>query len=140
MQDFKIELFEKEYKINFPSYLHLSEQDSFSIRSKISGKYNLSIHSLNKELSSIELPLEDINVEENFDISRIFEIIKLSPLSKIYINWYKFDDIDLFNLVDFNKYFYDIWFPSSDDIDIFDESLNWIISIRHDGFVSYIKI
>lgn len=38
-----------------------------------------------------------------------------------------------------DKYFYDIWFPIADDIDLFDKSLSWILSIRHDGCITYIK-
>ena len=56
----------------------------------------------------------------------------------MYINWSDFKDIDVLDLEDVLRYFYDIWFPGMDDIEIFDETFNWLVSIRHDGVVSYV--
>jgi len=84
--------------------------------------------------------LENIDAKDGFNLIDTLNSISILPLPKIYINWYQFDDIDLINTSDLNKYFDDIWFPSADDIDLFDESLNWIVSIRHDGNVCFLKI
>lgn len=75
---------------------------------------------------------------ENFKLIDNLKKIGITPMKEVFINWYRFERIDVFNAVDLDKFFYNIWFPSSDDIDIFDESLNWIVSIRHDGIISYI--
>ena len=32
-----------------------------------------------------------------------------------------------------SKYFSDIWYPSTDDIDVFDSSVSWILSVNHEG-------
>jgi hypothetical protein len=58
----------------------------------------------------------------------------------IFLNWYRYDDVDEMRLADVTKFFEDIWYPSSDDLDIFDESLRWILSIRHDGEVKYVNL
>lgn len=42
-------------------------------------------------------------------------------------------------LDDLNKYFYDIWYPVAEDIEIFDRECNWMILISHDGDVGYIS-
>ncbi len=42
-------------------------------------------------------------------------------------------------LDDLNKYFYDIWYPVVEDIEIFDRECNWMILISHDGDVGYIS-
>ena len=55
------------------------------------------------------------------------------------INFCRFDDIDEMKLDDLNKYFYDIWYPVVEDIEIFDRECNWMILISHDGDVGYIS-
>ena len=62
-------------------------------------------------------------------------MLNIKPNLQVYLNWYSFTDIDILNIIFLDKYFFDIWYPISDDIDIFDESLNWFLSIRHDGNV-----
>ena len=39
-----------------------------------------------------------------------------------------------------NKYFDDIWYPDSDDIDIFDQTLSWILTVLHNGDVKILQI
>jgi hypothetical protein len=57
------------------------------------------------------------------------------PKSGWHINWMHFDVVDKMKTVDFIKYFEYIWYPSSDDIDVIDENLNWIMLIDHEGGV-----
>ncbi len=40
----------------------------------------------------------------------------------------------------FLNFFSDIWYPSLDDIEIFDLNLNWIVSVRHYGGIYYVKL
>lgn len=139
MEDFKVDLFKEEYKINFPNYIHLPESDCLELIRVISKKYKISVESLVKELNSIQSFLENVNAKDDFKLIDVLNRLSIKPSSQIYINWYRFDDIDVFDIIDLDKYFYDIWFSSSDDIDLFDKSLDWIISIRHDGCISFVK-
>ena len=41
---------------------------------------------------------------------------------------------------DLNKHFYDVWYPSSDDIELFDDTLDWIIFVRHYGGVQLLAL
>ena len=77
----------------------------------------------------------DANNEQDFNIKKIFQHLDKDVTFKVYINWFRFDNIDQMKFNDFSTYFYDIWFPSVDDIDLFDESYSWIVSIRHDGMI-----
>lgn len=43
------------------------------------------------------------------------------------------------SFVDLANFFDYIWFPSSDDVDIFDASFDWILSIDHAGFVKLLN-
>jgi hypothetical protein len=139
METFKIDLFKKEYKIVFPNFVHLSENECLPLIAQISKKFDLEINNLIQSISLRQSYLENIDAKDGFNLIETLNSISILPLAKIYINWYQFDNIDLLFTSDLNKYFYDIWFPSADDIDLFDESLNWIVSIRHDGIVSFLK-
>jgi hypothetical protein len=58
---------------------------------------------------------------------------------KVYLNWYRFDDIDQIDLAALDQYFSDIWYPGSDDLDVFDDSTDWIVSIAHFGKIRFFK-
>jgi hypothetical protein len=140
MEKFKVDLFAGEYKIDFPEYSHLSESECLNLIERLSKIFDMNFMSnVANDLIQKQFFLENINANDEFHLMKVFEKLNINPSLKTYINWYQFRDIDLIKTIDLDKYFYDIWFPSADDIDIFDENLNWIISIRHDGVVSYCK-
>jgi hypothetical protein len=138
MESFKIDLFNKEYKTEFPNYVHLSESYCLILIDSLSKRYGTSIVSMVEDLNSKQTFIENVDTMNGFKVIDALKAINIKPLSKIYINWYKFNDIDLLNLIDLDKYFYDIWFSGADDIDLFDESLDWIFTIRHDGCTSFL--
>jgi hypothetical protein len=53
---------------------------------------------------------------------------------QLYISW-SWDSIDEMAAADFCKWFDDIWYPSSDDIVVFDASCAWYVLIDHHGVV-----
>lgn len=59
-----------------------------------------------------------------------------TPLSSdVYIAWSGcscFDRIEWDDLLGLFEY---VWYPSIDDIDLFDDSLGWFLSVDHDGMV-----
>ena len=52
---------------------------------------------------------------------------------------YGFDDADEMHFGDLDKYFYDIWYPVTDDIDIFDDTFKWLLLIVHNGCLRMAK-
>ena len=140
MEDFKIELFKKEYESEFPKFKHLNIEDSRFIEDRIIEKFNIiNRKNLIDELCEKQSWIENFNVDENFELLNFLNSYSIDFDDEIYINWYKFDNIDKIKIIDLNNYFYDIWYPSADDIDLFDENLNWILTIRHDGSVSLVR-
>jgi hypothetical protein len=139
MDKFKIDLFESEYKMSFPEYKTLTQPKCQRIVDKISKKYSLNTSTIEKELSLKQVFYEKSNGAENFKLIEILSDLKIKPMKKIFINWFGFEKIDMFNIEDVDKYFDSIWFPGPDDIDLFDETLNWILAVRHDGCISVIK-
>ncbi|SEP46075.1 hypothetical protein [Mucilaginibacter sp. OK283] len=138
MDEFKISLFENEHNASFPQHRELTKLESQKLANEISKKYNINILNFEMDLAAKQSFYNESDSLENFKLIDNLKKIGITPMKEVFINWYRFERIDVFNAVDLDKFFYNIWFPSSDDIDIFDESLNWIVSIRHDGIISYI--
>ena len=65
----------------------------------------------------------------------ISEICKRQLPTHLYVCWDYFYAIDRFDYNDIVKYFSDIWYPSVDDIIIFDDSYKVCMMIRHDGVI-----
>jgi len=117
----------------------LSEDDTLNLLERLFCKYKSNdIISLMRNLLSIETFLPNVYADGNLKLNDLFTHLRITPKSEIYVNWYRFNDVDLFDIQDLDRCFYDIWFPFSDDIDLFDNSLDWMISIRHDGAISFV--
>ena len=138
MDEFKISLFETEHKASFPQYRELTKLEGQKLADEISKKFNINILNFEMDLAAKQSFYNESDSLESFKLIDTLRGIGIIPMKEIFVNWYKFERLDVFNAVDLDKYFYDIWFPSADDIDIFDESLKWVVSIRHDGIISYI--
>lgn len=142
MEDFKLELFKEEYGRDFPSFTSLSQTECKGIREIICEKFGLSegadLLSFAKEISHKQIHVPEFDATDNFELTQCLDRLGISFDQDILLNWYQFDEIDRIKIEDVNQYFDDIWFPDSDDIDLFDKSLDWILSIRHDGEISVI--
>ena len=80
--------------------------------------------------------MEGLNAgDENFDLENVTQTAGISVHDKVFVNWYHFDKIDTLAFKDLAVFLGYIWYPSSDDIDIFDSSFSWIVSITHQGEV-----
>ncbi len=138
MDQFKIELFENEYDREFVDFISLSKNECDLLKNKLYEKNKIQT-SINffEWYENKKSYLLETEIDCDIDLSAIFNKLSIKYKDKVYINWTCFDSIDIFNVYDLINYFHDIWFPSSDDIEIFDESFDWILSIRHDGVISY---
>jgi hypothetical protein len=77
----------------------------------------------------------DVDADNGFDLRKLISARNLRPQEEVLLNWLRFDNMDRLAFSDLSQYFDDIWYPSSDDIDIFDDTLDWFVFIRHDGCV-----
>lgn len=80
----------------------------------------------------------DANLD-GFDLMALMGRVGIHPKASVYLNWYRFDDIDVMSTDQLSRYFSDIWYPSVDDLDIFDDSLDWVLMVRHYGTVSLVQ-
>jgi len=74
--------------------------------------------------------------DEGFALRRALKAAGICPLERVAINWGRFDDIDWAQLDELSLLFSDVWYPGSDDIDLFDSTLTWVLTICHEGYVS----
>ena len=139
MENFKLENFKKEYGLDMPIEKHLSLYDCNVILSCIYDKFH--VYDVNDLFSKLENESIYVTSVENetINVEDVFFNLGIIVSSNVFINWYKFDNIDSLSFRNLCRYFDDIWYPAIDDIEIFDETCNWILSIRHYGIVSYLK-
>ena len=141
MEAFKIEHFSKVHNgLSFPWFHSLTVDEKQLMQNRLLKKLSMTEdkNTLNLvcTLSEIGKVHQGFNAQDkNFDLIKVFESLGIHTSDCVYINWYRFDQVDKIKLVDLAKYFDDIWYPSSDDLDIFDDNLSWFISISHEGEV-----
>jgi len=139
MEKFKISLFEKEYNKNFPDYYSLTVSECSALKALITKRFEIDTQNIEQSLFSKLSFYEHSNALEHFSLHDVLNRHDILPLNDVYINWSQFEKIDSISTQDLAQYFDDIWFPSAEDIDIFDKSLGWLLYIRHDGCIYFYK-
>lgn len=136
MESFKIEQFEQENGVgSFPHFKSLTAEECEQVRRRIALSLGLEPNVDSKILLEKIFSLR-INRMVNFvngalDLASELASISVDAESLVFINWYRFDDIDQIKLGDLSIHFNDIWHPIADDIEIFDSTLSWVASISH---------
>lgn len=142
MEAFKIALFEQEYVYSFPSYRSLPLSEAQALQARIASRFGLKASRAPTEfasaLASRQTYSHGVNAEDNFSLLPMLTALGITPLPELFINWGRFEELDTFQTADVARYFNNLWYPVADDIDLFDASVNWVVSIRHDGVVSFI--
>lgn len=143
MENFKIEHFKEDNPSKeFPWYKTLSSDEAKIVYEEISNKVGINVNpdQLVIKIDEIGTPIKSFNAaNEDFTLSKVFEALNISPNKNVFINWYRFDDIDEMCLEDLNQHFDDVWYPGSDDIDIFDANFSWILSVSHSGTIKFLE-
>jgi hypothetical protein len=142
MEEHKRRNFEKAHPgVPFPSIQAATPEEVRYIRRRFVGCLGLKDTytglDLARTVAALSSPIVGINAaDDHFDLMQVLGRLGLQPESHVFLNWYRFDRIDKLRTKDLTTYFSDFWYPSSDDIEIFDNSWSWIVSIFHDGTVS----
>jgi hypothetical protein len=140
MDTFKIDNFCRANPgAEFPQFTHLTSAECTQLRATIAEHIGLDQQTdslvLVESLWAAAEFVPVIDADNGFDLRRLISSRGLKSGTDVLVNWHRFDNIDRFALSDLSKCFSDIWYPSSDDIEIFDASLDWFVFIRHDGRV-----
>jgi hypothetical protein len=146
MDQIKIANFPKAYSgRTFPRFRSLSLDDAGKIKSLLADRLGM-----RSDISGLELVcaipekaqhLSNMNAEDaDFNLDALFKQLELHPQRNIYINWCQFDDVDEMEAADLIRYFDDVWYPAADAIELFDDSLSWILAVDYSGNLSYLKL
>ena len=135
MDQIKLENFRKEYGFEMPIVRSLSLDECLKIRENLLHKFSLDDIDEFFKIDKFS-KLDGFNADEaNFDLKALFSKLNITAPNEICINFNKFESIDILRFEDFSKFFSDIWYPSLDDIEIFDINLSFIFSVRHYGAI-----
>ena len=145
MDQYKIDNFHREdSKKNFPFFHTLSGKCMVNIRANLCSRVGLPSEidclSLATELGKLATIIEGLSCHsDEFVLRELLRSNSIILREHVFINWYRYDKIDKMYSEDVCNHFYDIWYPGPDDIDLFDESFSWIISISHEGSLSLLR-
>ena len=94
---------------------------------------------LTHHLDSILRPVDNHDARApDFNLADVARDLGIDPKKWVYVNWYRYDRLDKIDFESLVKYFPSIWYPSSDDIELFDDTCSWILGIDHTGGVAAI--
>ena len=137
MDQIKLENFRKEHGFEIPIVRSLSNDECIKIRENLLHKFSLDDIDEFFKIDKFSR-LDGFNADEEiFDLKAVFGKLNIATPNEICINFNKFESIDILHFDDLSKFFSDIWYPSLDDIEIFDINLSFIFSVRHYGAIYY---
>ena len=140
MDQIKLENFRKEHGFDMPIIRSLSPSECLKIKENLLHKFSLQNIDEFFKIDKFSR-LDGFNADEaNFDPKALFSKLNITAPNEICINFNKFESIDILHFDDLSKFFSDIWYPSLDDIEIFDINLSFIISVRHYGAIYYFTL
>lgn len=138
MDRVKIDNFVRENPdLEFPSITPLGAVETEKIRQMLASRLEIEDPTglaLVNCVDSLGRPVVGVAADQHgFSVLEVLASLGLSFSEYVYINWYRYDQIDAVRLQDLDKHFSDFWYPSVDDMDLFDTSLKWILSVSHFG-------
>lgn len=146
MELFKIKNFNNTHKTEtFPPFMEMNNFEIYNIIHNVltefvEGNLVLNNQILLELIHSKATFIEGINaMDDDFKLKTFLINNHLDASKYCYVNWDIFDKIDKFKIEDLCNFFDDIWYPSSDDLEIISEDFKWIICISHFGGLSILK-
>jgi hypothetical protein len=124
----------------FPEYRPLSAASAAILRDSLKRRFNIATDAdpltVARELDALGVVWAGFNAQdETFRVSKVLASARIAAREHAYVNWYRYDNIDKIRFDDLDRSLVDLWYPGADDIDIFDDSLGWVLSIAHHGSV-----
>ena len=146
MDSVKIENFKRSYPgESFPRFRSLTGAECGGLRHRLAK--SLGIDRVEDTLLLVRrlhgCPSIDLGIVQEtgpIDVGNLVERCGFRCGATAYINWHRFDDIDEISIVDLSRFFDDLWYPGSDDIEIMNESMDWVLVVDHDGWMRFIRL
>lgn len=125
---------------HFPSFRELEAMHAKKIRDSLVLSFGVAQAenslALVLELDSLAETLDGVDAESRtFDLQATLQNAGIRPQPHVLLTWDRFDKFDQMLTDDVVAVFSSIWYPSSDDLSICDDTAEWILSITHYGAV-----
>jgi hypothetical protein len=146
MQAFKITDFHREHPNEpFPGYSTLDPGACERLRSQVAAHLGLPTTTgsltLVQRLFTMSRVLAGADAQaDEFDLTAALGAVHVVPQEHVYIDWHRFDAIDRMAFADLARCFDDIWYPSSDDITLFDDTFSWVVFVHHEGTLRWVLL
>jgi len=138
----KIVDFQKKHGQAFPPFRHIAGTDASALEVRLLSRLGLDSSATQavqwSQLDSRLRGVAGFNANETgFRLEKVFEQLGIHPSHAVYVAWSNEPgNIDEMPFEQLCRIFSDVWWPSADDIDLFDDSLSWFVRIDHDGNVA----
>ena len=146
MEAIKIENYEREHGAgSFVSFRHLSKKEADHkfglLRQRLESADELDALQVVSLIRNKGVVVEGVDAtRDDFDLKYLLNQLKFDVADTLFLNWYRFDKIDELRTDDVCAKFTDIWYSSSDDLDVFDSNIDWLLSIEHNGTVRALSL
>jgi hypothetical protein len=113
--------------------------EASAVRARLLQKLGLPLQSsglaLVKAIEAKSRPLKGLDASSSgFNLGHLLAELQDEAASlEVFLNWYRFDELDRVRVSTLAAFFTDIWYPSADDLDIVDPRLRWVVSVAHHG-------
>lgn len=142
MQQWRIEEFQHNTGRRFPSVRTMATHDAKIVARRLLSRlgYTESIEEprLWATLEEALVPVPTTRATEpTFSLGTVFGLAGITPNADMHIWWQQEHDevIDIMKTEDIVREFRWIWRPGSDDVDLFDASMSWLVRVDHSGVV-----
>lgn len=141
IEDFKLQVFARERPgRTFPEFRRLrplaAERLSIVLAGRAGLEGDLGGRTLRLALLKGSRPIERVHAEEEgFDLASVAATLGLGPQEEVYVNWDDSETIHRVRFGDWAENFDYVWYPRPDDIEIFDDSFSWALSVDHGGYL-----
>jgi hypothetical protein len=147
IEDFKLERFKKDFPdAEFPTVHATPYEQCVDLKREFAQKLGLATNAASIQLletlysSFLKGHAGTVATDPGFNLDTLLRESGVKTPQQVYLNRNQFDHIDELKFADLVEYFHYFWYPSSDDIEIFDDGLCWVALIRHDGAVRVVHL
>jgi|ERR1700674_1944993 hypothetical protein len=146
IEDFKKKHFMEDHPgAEFPAFENVGASQRANLKEEVALRLGLSrdtdaLDVVKRVHECFGVPSTYDATEASFNLKSVVADLALEIDEYVYINWDRFDHLDRIRFTDLAEHFPYIWYSSSDDIEIYDDKLRWVIVIRHDGAAALVPM
>jgi hypothetical protein len=145
MDDFKIKNFAGEHPGKQLPVQRVSPEEVATVRALLLRRLGLPHATdglaLVKTVEARSVPVESQDASRrDFDLAKVLvDLVDINLDDHVFLNWYRFDQLDRMRAAELAELFDDVWSPAADDLDVVDPRCRWVLSVNHHGGVRVLR-